>query len=225
MEEPIKILVVDDHSLFRYGLIAVLSSEAHFKVVGQASGGNEAIRRVDELEPDIILMDIQMPGCNGIEATRSIRDHGFSAGILVLTVSDRDDDLFAAIKAGANGYLLKNVEPEELSKAITHVARGEVMLSPLMATKLVGEFKTVTEKSQEAARPETSLSQREMEILELVAKGESNKDIASSLFITENTVKTHMQHIMRKLHFKNRSQAIAYAVQNGLLPAQEGLKD
>lgn len=220
MEESIKILVVDDHSLFRRGLTAVLSSEEQFRVVGQAATGSEAIQRAQELKPDIILMDIQMPGGSGVEAVCSIREQGFDGGILMLTVSDRGDDLFDAIKCGANGYLLKNVEPDELIKAIIHVARGEVMLSPVMATKLLGEFNIVTQRVQSAAQPETGLSQRENEILQLVAKGDSNRDIASTLFITENTVKTHMRHIMEKLHFKSRSQAIAYAVRNGLITAR-----
>ncbi len=222
MEERIKVLVVDDHTMFRRGLMALLSSEEQLRVVGQASGGEEAIQKAKELNPDIILMDIQMPGCNGIEATRSIRDNGFSAGILVLTVSDRDDDLFAAIKAGANGYLLKNAEPEELTYAITHVARGEAIISPTMAAKLLGEFKSVTSsKAGRSAQADTSLSPREEEILRLVAEGASNKDIASSLFITENTVKSHMRNIMGKLHLKNRYQAVAYAAREGLLPREQ----
>jgi len=221
MEEPIKVLIVDDHSIFRHGLMALLSAERQFKVVGQASDGGEAIQRAKELNPDIILMDVQMPGGNGVEATRSIRDNGFSGSILMLTVSDREDDLFAAIKAGANGYLLQNAEPEELIDAIAHVARGEAIISPVMATKLLGEFKLVTgKKAQRIAQPETSLSEREEEILRLVAKGASNKDIASSLFITENTVKSHMRNIMGKLHLKNRYEAIAYAVGKGLVPAR-----
>ena len=226
MEQPIKVLLVDDHSIFRHGLMALLSAEKQLKVVGQASDGDEAIQRAKELNPDIILMDVQMPGCNGVEATQSIRENGFSGSILMLTVSDREDDLFAAIKAGANGYLLKNAEPEELTDAITHVARGEAIISPIMATKLLGEFKSVTgKKPQRTAQPETSLSQREEEILRLVAKGASNKDIASSLFITENTVKSHMRNIMGKLHLKNRYQAIAYAVRNGLVPVGGKLED
>lgn len=226
IEQPIKVLIVDDHSIFRHGLTALLSAEKQLKVVGQASDGDEAIRRAKELNPDIIVMDIQMPGCNGVEATHSIRDNGFSGSILMLTVSDREDDLFAAIKAGANGYLLKNAEPEELIDAIAHVARGEAIISPVMATKLLGEFKSVTgKKAQRTAWPETSLSQREEEVLQLVAKGASNKDIASSLFITENTVKCHMRNIMGKLHLKNRYQAIAYAIRNGLVPVGGKLEE
>lgn len=222
MEERIKVLVVDDHTIFRHGLMALLSSEEQLRVVGQASGGEEAIRKARELNPDIILMDVQMPGCNGIEATRSIRDNQFSGGILVLTVSDKDDDLFAAIKAGANGYLLKNAEPEELTYAITHVAQGEAIISPVMATKLLGEFKTITgKKAPRSAQPDTSLSPREEEVLRLVAQGASNRDIASALFITENTVKCHMRNIMGKLHLKNRYQAVAYAARQGLLPREQ----
>jgi DNA-binding NarL/FixJ family response regulator len=219
MEELIKVLIVDDHSIFRQGLTALLGAEKQLRVVGQASNGYEAIQRVGELAPDIILMDVQMPGCNGVEATHSIRENGFSGSILMLTVSDGEDDLFAAIKAGANGYLLKNAEPEELTDAITHVAKGEAIISPVMATKLLGEFKSVTgKKTQRMDQPETLLSEREKEILRLVANGASNKDIGSSLFITENTVKCHMRNIMGKLHLKNRYEAIAYAVRTGLAP-------
>ncbi len=222
MKEPIKVLVVDDHTLFRHGLMALLSSNEQLRVVGQASGGEEAIQKARELNPDIILMDIQMPGCNGIEATHSIRDNKFLGGILVLTVSDRDNDLFAAIKAGANGYLLKNAEPEELIYAVTHVAQGEAIISPAMATKLLSEFKSMTSsKAARSAQPNTSLSPREEEILRLVAKGASNRAIGSSLFITENTVKCHMRNIMRKLYLKNRYQAVAYAAKQGLLPREQ----
>lgn len=225
MDEPIKVLVVDDHTLFRCGLTALLSSDKQLKVVGQASDGEEAIQATEELNPDIILMDILMPGCSGLEATRCIREKGFSGGILMLTVSDRDDDLFAAIKAGANGYLLKNAEPEELTQAIAHVARGEAIISPLMATKLFEELKLTTEKrSQQTPHPRTALSQREEEILRMVAGGASNREIASTLFISENTVKTHLRNIMEKLHLKNRYQAVAYAAREGLIPSK-GLKD
>lgn len=222
MEERIRVLVVDDHTIFRHGLMTLLSSEEQLRVVGEASGGEEAIQKARELNPDVILMDVRMLGCNDIQATRSIRDNEFSGGILVLTVSDRDDDLFAAIKAGANGYLLKNAELEELTYAITHVAQGEGIISPAMATKLLSEFKSVTSsKAARSAQPDTSLSPREEEILQLVAKGASNRDIASSLFITENTVKCHMRNIMRKLHLKNRYQAVAYAAREGLLPREQ----
>lgn len=218
MEEITKVLIVDDHSIFRHGLVMLLSAEKTLRVVGQASNGEEAIERVGELNPDVVLMDVQMPVCGGVEAAHSLRERGFSGGILMLTVSDREDDLFAAVKAGANGYLLKDAEPEELIEAIAYVARGESIISPVMATKLLGEFKSVTgKKARPAAQPETSLSEREEEILRLVARGASNKEVAASLFITENTVKCHMRNIMGKLHLKNRYEAIAYAVRAGLV--------
>ncbi len=217
MEEPIKVLVVDDHALFRRALIALLSSDKQLRVVGEVSNGERAIQVTEELSPNIILMDIQMPGCGGLEATRRIREKGFSGGILMLTVSDKDDDLFAAIKAGANGYLLKNAEPEELIYAIAHVARGEAIISPVMATKLLGEFTSLAQKKAQRIAQETALSPREEEILKLVAGGASNKEIASTLFISENTVKTHLRNIMGKLHLKNRYQAVAYAARGGLI--------
>lgn len=223
MDEPIKVLVVDDHSLFRCGLVALLNSDKEIEVVGQAPDGAESIRLTEELNPDIILMDIQMPGCSGLETTHSIREKGFSGGILMLTISDKDDDLFAAIKAGANGYLLKNAELEELSRAITHVANHEAIISPIMATKLLGEFNSLAQKKAQQKEPGTALSQREGEILKLVAEGASNREIASTLFISENTVKTHLRNIMGKLHLKNRYQAVAYAAKRGLIPVPEEL--
>lgn len=226
MGELVKVLVVDDHALFRRGLMAILGSEKQLKVVGEASNGEEAIHKTEELQPDVILMDVRMPSCDGLEATKSIRDKGFAGGILMLTVSESDDDLFAAVKTGANGYLLKNAEPEELTQAITHIARGETIISPVMATKLLKEFNLlVGKRAQPADMVQTGLSKREIEILTLVAKGAANSEIASALFIAENTVKTHMRHIMEKLHFKNRSGLAAYAVQSGLLPLEEALKD
>jgi len=220
------ILIVDDHTLFRRGLMAILAAERQVKVVDEASDGEEALRKMQEIQPDVVLMDVRMPACNGLEATRLIREKGFTGGILMLTVSDREDDLFAAIKAGANGYLLKSAEPEELVSAINHVAQGEAVISPSMATRLLSEFSSISGKrSQRPTESEADLSGREIEILKLVADGAGNREVASALFITENTVKTHMRHIMEKLHIKNRSQAVAYAVRSELLRSGVADKD
>jgi DNA-binding NarL/FixJ family response regulator len=221
--EPIKVLIVDDHTLFRRGIAAVLSSQPDLKVVGEASDGLDAIKKAKEIAPDVVLMDLNMPRCNGLEATQALQTEMPQVNILVLTVSDNESDLFTAMKFGARGYILKNAEPDELTHAIFHIARGGVIVSPLMATKLLTEFKDLrtgpeTESVQEA---NSVLSPREGEVLQLVAKGATNKEIGESLFISENTVKTHLQNIMEKLHLANRSQAAAYAVEKGLAQRKE----
>jgi len=221
--DPIKVLVVDDHTLFRCGIAAVLANQEGLEVVGEASDGLEAIEKAKEIVPDVILMDLNMPHCSGLEATQALQTEMPQINILVLTVSETESDLFAAIKFGARGYILKNTEPEELTHAIFHIARGGVIISPLMATKLLTEFKDLTaevmrESLQEA---DAAISPREGEVLQLVAQGATNKEIADSLFISENTVKTHLKNIMEKLHLVNRSQAAAYAVKRGLVQYKE----
>ena len=219
----IKVLVVDDHALFRRGIASVLTNQENLEIVGEAADGLEAIEKAEETVPDVILMDLNMPNCSGLEATQALQTKMPQVNILVLTVSDSEADLFSAMKFGATGYILKNTEPEELVQAIFHVAHGGAIISPLMATKLLTEFKGLgtqgeTESTQEA---EGNLSPREMEVLQLVAQGATNKEIADCLFISENTVKTHLRNIMEKLHLVNRSQAAAYAVKRGLVPSQK----
>jgi len=221
--DPVKVLVVDDHTLFRRGIAAVLADQESLEVVGEALDGLEAIEKAKKIVPDVILMDLNMPNCSGLEATQALQTEMPQVNILVLTVSDKESDLFAAIKFGAKGYLLKNTEPEELIHAIFHIAQGGVIISPLMATKLLTEFQDlragVERESTEEA--EANLSPREGEVLQLVAQGATNKEIGDSLFISENTVKTHLRNIMDKLHLANRSQAAAYAVKRGLVPHKE----
>ena len=168
-------------------------------------------------------MDLNMPHCSGLEATQALQTEMPQVNILVLTVSDKESDLFAAMKFGAKGYLLKNTEPEELVHAIFHIARGGVIVSPLMATKLLTEFKDLTAgaERESAEEVESNLSPREEEVLQQLSQGAPNKEIADSLFISENTVKTHLRNIMDKLHLANRSQAAAYAVRRGLVPYKE----
>ena len=214
----VKVLVVDDHTLFRRGIAAVLANQESLEVAGEALDGLEAIEKAKEIAPDVILMDLNMPRCSGLEAIQALQTEMPQVNILVLTVSENEADLFAAMKFGARGYVLKNTEPDELIHAILHIAQGGVIVSPLMATKLLTEFKDLTagvekESIQEA---DSDLSPREGEVLQLVAQGASNKKIADSLFISENTVKTHLRNIMEKLHLANRSQAAAYAVKRGL---------
>ena len=221
--EPVKVLVVDDHALFRRGIAAVLANHESLEVVGEASDGLEAIEKAKEIAPDVILMDLMMPHCSGLEATQALQAEMPQVNILVLTVSESEADLFAAMKFGARGYILKNTEPEELIHAILHIAQGGVIVSPLMATKLLTEFKDLgarvgRESGQEA---DSVVSRREGEVLQLVAQGATNKEIGDSLFISENTVKTHLKNIMEKLHLANRSQAAAYAVRKGLVQYRE----
>ncbi|MFC2016447.1 response regulator [Chloroflexota bacterium] len=220
---PIRVMVVDDHALFRRGIAAVLANQESLKVVGEAVDGLEAIEKARKIVPDVILMDLNMPRCSGLEAIQALQAEMPQINILVLTVSEMETDLFAAVKFGATGYLLKKVEPEELISAILHIAQGEVIVSPLMATKLLAEFKDLTaEVKEEGVEKATAdLSPREKEALQLVAQGATNKEIAESLFISENTVKTHLSSIMEKLHLANRSQAAAYAIQRGLVRYSE----
>ncbi len=221
--ESIKVLVVDDHALFRRGIAAVLANQEGLEVVGEAADGLEAIQKAKEIAPDVILMDLNMPRCSGLEATQALQTEMPQVNILVLTVSDDESDLFAAIKFGARGYILKNTEPEELIHAISHIAQGEVIVSPVMATKLLAEFKDLTAGAERESIKEvnTVLSPREGEVLQQVAQGATNKEIGDSLFISENTVKTHLRSIMEKLHLANRSQAAAYAVKRGLVHNRE----
>jgi len=218
--EPVRVLVVDDHTLFRRGIVTVLANQENINVVGEAVNGLEAIDKAAELVPDVIVMDLNMPQCSGLEATQALQAKMPQVSILVLTVSDNEADLFHAIKFGATGYILKNTEPEELVQAIHHIAQGGVIVSPMMAAKLLTEFRGLDTDAmvKKTAEEEDNLSPREDEVLRLVSQGATNKEIADSLFISENTVKTHLRNIMDKLHLANRSQAAAYAVKRGLVP-------
>ncbi len=221
--ESITVLVVDDHTLFRRGIVAVLSNQKELKVIGEAADGLEAIEKTRELKPDVILMDLNMPRCSGLEAIQALHTEMPQVNILALTVAEMEADLFTAVRLGATGYLLKKAEPEELVHAISAIAQGGVIVSPLMATKLLTEFKYLTTgvKKEVTEGEDDELSPREAEVLQLVSQGATNKEIADSLFISENTVKTHLRSIMEKLHLANRSQAAAYAIKRGLVHYQE----
>jgi RNA polymerase sigma factor (sigma-70 family) len=220
----IRVMLVDDHVLFRKGLASLMASRPELEVVGEAGDGSEAISLAAELKPDLILMDIHMPGCDGIEATRAIKAETPSPRIVVLTVSDGEDDLYGAIKAGAQGYLLKNLRPETLFEMIQDAVRGEAPISPGIAAKILEELGRSREREREEASDESQLlTQREREILTLVVDGASNKEIAQRLHITEGTVKNHLHHILEKLHLENRVQVTAYALRKGLVaPRQAG---
>ncbi len=216
--DAIRVMICDDHALFRRGLIMVLESEEGMDVVGEAEDGEEAIRKVEELAPDVVLMDVRMPRVSGIEATRAIAEVNPSAKILMLTVSDEEDDLYDAIKAGATGYLLKEISIEEVANAIRAVVSGQSLISPSMASKLLSVFTALAKKADEKqAVPTPRLTDRELEVLKLVAQGMSNREIASELYISENTVKNHVRNILEKLHLHSRMEAVVYAVREKLL--------
>lgn len=213
----LRILLVDDHILFRKGVAALLSSRQDIQVVGEAGDGHAAIAAARELLPDVILMDISMPICNGLEATRTIKREMPHVRIAMLTVSDDDQHLFEAIKSGAQGYLLKNLEPHQLYEMLESISRGEAPLSGVIAAKILQEFTRPVQDSNQEAVIRDELTAREMDILQLVAEGQTNKEIASTLFISENTVKIHLRNILEKLHLQNRIQAAVYAVRQGLV--------
>jgi DNA-binding NarL/FixJ family response regulator len=216
--EAIRVLVVDDHALFRRGLIMVLESEEGVEVVAEAEDGDEAIAKAEEFAPDVVLMDVRMPKTSGIDATRKIADVIPTAKILMLTVSDEEEDLFEAIKAGASGYLLKEISIEEVADAIRAVVEGQSLISPSMASKLLSEFNSLAKRAEEKQNiPTPRLTDRELEVLKLVAQGMSNREIAGQLFISENTVKNHVRNILEKLHLHSRMEAVVYAVREKLL--------
>jgi DNA-binding NarL/FixJ family response regulator len=216
--DPIRVLVVDDHALFRRGLQMVLGSETDIEVVGEASDGAEAIAVATETTPDIVLMDVRMPRRGGIDATTAIKDAVPSAKIIMLTISDEEADLYDAIKAGAMGYLLKEISIEEVASAVRAVHHGQSLISPSMASKLLTEFASMIKKTDERQQvPTPRLTDREMEVLRLVAKGLNNRDIAKQLFISENTVKNHIRNILEKLQLHSRMEAVVYAVREKLL--------
>ena len=216
--DAIRVMICDDHALFRRGLIMVLESEDGIEVVAEAEDGSEAVAKAEELAPDVVLMDVRMPRVSGIEATRSIADSVPTAKILMLTVSDEEDDLYDAIKAGAAGYLLKEISIEEVATAIRAVVSGQSLISPSMASKLLSEFTNLAKKADERqALPTPRLTERELEVLKLVAQGMSNREIAGELYISENTVKNHVRNILEKLHLHSRMEAVVYAVREKLL--------
>ena len=216
-KEPIRVLLVDDHPLFRKGIASLLSAEPGFDVVGEASNGQEAIEKARDLMPDVILMDISMPGVNGLEATRRIKQEIPYVRIVILTVSDEDQNLFEAIKDGAQGYLLKKIDPQTLFQTLRGVLEGEAPLSRAMAMKLLAEFARQRRAASGPPTPTSTLTEREKEVLGLLAAGKTNKEIAGALAIAENTVKNHLKNILEKLHLENRVQAATYALREGLL--------
>jgi DNA-binding NarL/FixJ family response regulator len=205
----IRLLIADDHPVVRDGLRGIFEASGEFEVVGEASSGREAVDRAAALEPDVVLMDLRMPEMDGVTAIRRLAERGVPTRVLVLTTFDTDTDVLPAIEAGATGYLLKDSPPEDLLRGARAAARGEAVLSPSVATRLLGQVRAP------AAEP---LSQRELDVLGLIARGASNRDAASRLFISEATVKTHVLHIFAKLGVNDRAAAVAAGFERGLLP-------
>jgi NarL family two-component system response regulator LiaR len=220
-QSTIRVLIADDHAIVRKGIRALLAEMPGIEVVGEAGDGREAVSRARALNPDVVLMDLVMPGMDGIEAIREITAMGGAARILVLTSFAGDDKVFPAVKAGALGYLLKDSEPSDLVLAIQQVYRGEPSLPPSIARKILLEMQ------HPAKQPPTPdpLTDRELEVLRLVAKGFTNPQIAEQLIVTEATVRSHVSNILGKLHLANRVQAALYALQEGIISLEDGREE
>ena len=218
--DPIRALIVDDHALFRRGLEMVLAAEDDIELVGEASDGTEAVQKAGESLPDVVLMDIRMPKSSGIEACRAMKEVAPSSKIVMLTISDEEADLFEAIRAGASGYLLKDIPLDEVADVVRAVHGGQSLINPSMAAKLLTEFAALNKRDQEERAeqvPAPKLTDREMQVLKLVAKGMNNRDIAKELFISENTVKNHVRNILEKLQIHSRMEAVMIAVREKLI--------
>jgi DNA-binding NarL/FixJ family response regulator len=209
-----RVLVVDDHVVFRYGMRAMLANARGFEVVGEAGSGEEAVEKAIEAHPDIVLMDVQMPGMNGIEATRRILQANPGVSVVVVTMFGDDDSVFSAMRAGAKGYVLKGADAEEVMKVLRAVADGEAHFGPEIARRLMSFFSAPKPASPSEDFPE--LTAREVEILDLIARGMSNPDIASRLYVSPKTIRNHVSHIFLKLQVADRAQAIVRAREAGL---------
>ncbi|MBI4202105.1 MAG: response regulator transcription factor [Chloroflexi bacterium] len=208
-----RVMLVDDHALFRAGLASLLRAWG-LQVVGEAGDGWEAVKKAAELSPDLVFMDINMPSLNGLEATRAIKAQSPAIRVIMLTVSDDEQDLFEAIKSGAEGYLLKNLREEEFAELVKRMEKDEPAMSPGLARRLLQEFAHLS-VGREQPETATELTEREYDVLEQVAQGAANKEIAAALVISENTVNYHMKNILSKLHLKNRAQVVAWALERG----------
>lgn len=217
MSTRLRILLIDDHTLFRSGVKALLGRQPDFEVVGEAADGLEGVKRAKQLHPDLVLMDVDMPGISGREALRMMLEELPQLPVLMLTVSEASEDLIDTLQSGARGYLLKNIDADYFVDAIRRAARGEAIVSPEMTGKLVAGLKNPARDAPGPAEKDR-LSAREREILGLVARGSSNKEIARQTALSESTVKIHVQNILRKLNLSSRVQAAVYAVESGLAP-------
>ncbi len=214
----IRVLIADDQALVRSGFRMILEARDDLAVVGEAENGAQAIDLARELQPDVVLMDVRMPVLDGVEATRRLLRAGSEARVIILTTFDLDEYVFEALRAGASGFLLKDVQPAQLAEAIRVVASGEALLAPSVTRRLLDRFASSLEASERATPPELdSLTPRELEILRLIAGGLTNAEIAGKLFVSETTVKTHVSSVLRKLHLRDRVQAVVLAYEAGLV--------
>lgn len=213
----IRVLLVDDHALFRQGLAALFATREGWEVVGEAEDGLQALELVRKTRPDLVLMDIKMPGVDGLAATRAITTEMPETKVVMLTVSEEDEDLFAAIESGAQGYLLKSLEAEDFFGMLESLAAGEAVISPSLAWRILSAMR---ESGAGARSPEESLTPREQQVLEQLVQGATNREIAAALSISEHTVKFHLRNVLQKLHLKNRAQVVAYALRHGLVSAE-----
>ncbi len=214
--DPLRVLLVDDHDLFRTGLRNLLE-ESGLEVIGEAATGAEAVRLVRELAPEVVVMDLNMPAMTGVEATRHITSLSPLTRVIVLTISDQDEDVMAAIVAGACGYLLKDASIQDLIRGIEAAAAGESLISPHIAAKVLRQLRATTADTEGAATIRSELSDREIQVLKLIANGKDNGQIARDLVISPKTVKNHISNILRKLQIYNRIQAAVYAVRSGIV--------
>lgn len=217
--KPIRVLIVDDHTLFRSGVRLVLERQADFAVVGEASNGLEGVKRAKQLKPDVVLLDLNMPGTSGLEAIPLLREEAPQTEVIMLTVSEDGDDLLESLRIGARGYLLKNIETDFLLDSIRRAAKGESVMSPQMASKLADVMRQ-TPRNVPAVETDR-LTPREREIIGMLARGLSNKEIARTLDVAESTVKIHVQGVLRKLNLTSRVQAAVYAVEHGLVTEKQ----
>ena len=218
----IRVLVVDDQALVRGGFRMILDAQKDIEVVGEAADGVEALDKVAELDPDVVLMDIRMPRLDGLETTRRLVERGRAPRILMLTTFDADEYVYDSLRAGASGFMLKDVRPEQLAEAVRVVASGEALLAPAITRRLIQQFVSRPLAGGETPTELSELTERELDVLRLVATGGSNAEIASSLFLSEATVKTHLTHILTKLNLRDRVQAVVLAYETGLVHPGDG---
>jgi DNA-binding NarL/FixJ family response regulator len=212
---------VDDHKLFREGLANILNNQPDFQVVGEAGDGLEAQIKARKLKPDLVLMDVIMPGCDGLEATQRIKQELPQTTIVMLTVLEEDENLFQAIRNGAQGYLLKNIRSKDMLDMLRAAMRGEAAITPAMGSRMLEEFRRISHLASQEPQEIEALTRRELEILSLVTAGDSNHEIAAKLHVSIHTVKTHMRNILAKLHQERRHEAALFALREGLLPPAE----
>lgn len=221
VSKKIRVLITDDHQVVREGLASVLESKGDIEVVGLAADGKEAVAKSRELSPDVVLMDISMPNMNGVDATRQIKKENPQIGVVVLTMYGDEEYIFDLVRAGAAGYLLKDTDSAQIAKAIRAVSKGESMIHPSIAAKILNEFSQLSsgkkQKAIKASKSEEEMSERELTVLRLLAEGKSNKEIAGELDLSDKTVKNHIHSIFKKLNVTDRTKAVVSAVKKGLI--------